>query len=72
MQSAFIAKEEIAKARRHLMDILEAAFGEHPKWKYVRGRVLGIMGKDGLEAVFAPEENSTAQTSVAQTVSVKR
>lgn len=45
-------QSQITEVRKQLLDILEVAFREHPKWVFVRSRVLRALGKSGLEGVL--------------------
>jgi hypothetical protein len=40
--------EYLAYARRNLLNILEASYGQDPSWTFIRSRVLQIFGQEGL------------------------
>lgn len=42
-------KQSIYITRKQLLDLLEMAFGDHPKWSTARSCVLRIFGESGLE-----------------------
>jgi len=44
---------EVSYTRKEILDSLELAFGDHPRWPYARSRVLRALGRSGLEAVLA-------------------
>jgi hypothetical protein len=35
--------------RTQVLEMLEEAIGDSPKWSYVRSRILGIFGERGLQ-----------------------
>lgn len=39
----------LAATRSHLLDVLDAAYGHHDNWLYVRSRVLKALGRSGFE-----------------------
>ncbi len=43
---------EISQTRKNLLDLLEMAFGDHPKWPYARSRVLRSLGRSGIEGIL--------------------
>jgi len=49
---------EITSTRKQILDLLEMAFGDHPKWQYARSRVLRALGRSGLEGIL---ENALRQ-----------
>lgn len=42
----------IAATRKQLLDVIELAFGDSPKWPVVRSRVLDLLGESGLEGAL--------------------
>lgn len=42
----------VTVARKQIMDLLEMAFGEHPKWPMARTCVLRALGESGLEGAL--------------------
>lgn len=40
--------QELQQGRRYLLDCLEGALCDSPKWPLVRSRVLTVFGRDGL------------------------
>ncbi len=50
-------KLEIAKARKQVLDLLQATMGHSPQWKFVRSRILKIFGREGLETLIHGQEH---------------
>ncbi len=46
-----ISKDEIAKARKQVLDLIQTTYGHTPQWNHVRSRLLKIFGRDGLEGL---------------------
>ena len=46
------ARDLIAKNRKELLDMLELAYGDQPKWLVVRSYILRSLGKSGLEGIL--------------------
>ena len=42
----------ISTTRRRILDLVESAYGETPKFPFIRGRLLGLLGRDGLEGTI--------------------
>lgn len=42
-------KRQISIARREILAIVEAVYGETPQWGFVRGKLLAALGDRGLE-----------------------
>lgn len=42
----------ISATRRRILDLVESAYGETPKFPFVRSRLLGLFGRDGLEGAI--------------------
>ncbi len=52
-------KIAVSHTRKQLLDLLELAFGDHPKWSAARTCVLRVLGNSGLEgAIDALESRS--------------
>jgi len=56
---------EINKTRKTILDLLEMAFGEHPKWPAARTCILRSLGKSGLEGAIETIDGRTGTTGGA-------
>jgi len=59
------AKDLIAKNRKELLDMLELAYGDQPKWQVVRSYILRSLGKNGLEGILDSLEETLKVSAVA-------
>jgi len=50
---------EIKQARKSILDLLELAFGDHPKWPAARTCVLRALGQSGLEGFIEKSINQS-------------
>lgn len=50
--------QEIQQKRRYLLDCLEGALCDSPKWPLVRSRVLTVFGRDGLGGFWDRQINN--------------
>jgi hypothetical protein len=51
MERKVLAKEvekEIKLARKKTLNLIESAFGDSPKWPFLRSQILKIFGTQGL------------------------
>lgn len=56
--------EYLAYARRNLLNILEASYGQTDSWPFIRSRVLQIFGQSGLDRYSQKhkEKNNDTET----------
>jgi hypothetical protein len=47
-----LTNQAIKNARRDVLDLFEATFGDSKRWNFIRSRTLRIFGADGLEQVL--------------------
>lgn len=57
IQDHIDSKSEVSKARKQVLDLLQATMGHSPQWKFVRSRILKIFGRDGLEKIVNGQEH---------------
>lgn len=55
-KSAAELKIAVSLARKQILDLLELAFGDHPKWPAARTCVLRALGQSGLEGAITAIE----------------
>jgi hypothetical protein len=54
--------ELLKESRRRILDLLEGSIGDHPKWSFIRSRVLQIFGRDGLEKILHEDTDTDDQS----------
>jgi hypothetical protein len=63
------ARDLIAKNRKELLDMLELAYGDQPKWQVVRSYILRSFGKNGLEGILDSMEEKIRAGDISDHIS---